>query len=443
MATSALIGRLANALRQRNGQPAVKCLLALVAYPFLGCSMQMSLFPPAARTTNEPTARAQKQAAPDQPQYLPDSLIDDGNPSAEPSAPVVNVFGEFTRTRRGPAALLGDPGLKQHTFLDAGYDADVTVDPTGKWMAFSGARDGERSQIFLQLTDGTAVTQLTNTAADDAQPCFSPDGKRIAFSSNRSGRWHLYVMNVDGRGITQITDGPTNDMHPSFSPDGTRLVYSSQSAGAPAGGAGEQWQISTIDLVSREQKLIGPGLFPAWSPRRDRDVIAFQKTRARGSRWFSLWTCELPHGGDGEPTAPRELAVSSNAALVSPAWSPDGRRIAFASIVDPAQTRNGRPQGQQDIWIVDTADGASRRRLTDGIATNLTPCWAVDNRVYFVSDRSGHECIWSLPATMPATPKGNEATAKRQDGAAASPRPAQPKEMEPSSAANDPSELKP
>ena len=433
MATSAPIGR-------------YLCLFSLVACFAPGCSMQMSLFPPSPRASSEATARAAKQPAHEQPQYLPDTLIDSDNPRTEPAAPVVNVFGEFTRARRGPAALLGDPGLKQHTFLDSGYDADVTVDPTGRWMAFSGARDGERSQIFLQPTDGTTVTQLTNSSADDAQPCFSPDGKRIAFSSNRSGRWHLYLMNADGRGITQVTDGPGNDMHPSFSPDGTRLVYSSLSASAPAGGGGgEQWQIYTIDLVSREQKLIGPGLFPAWSPRKDRDVIAFQKTRARGSRWFSLWTCELPHVGDGEATAPTEIAVSSNAALVSPAWSPDGRRLAFASIVDPAQTRNGKPQGQQDIWIVDTADGSNRRRLTDGTATNLTPCWAVDNRVYFVSDRSGHECIWSQPASMPATPKGNnEATAKRQDGAAAaSPRPAQPKEMEPSSAANDPNELKP
>jgi Tol biopolymer transport system component len=120
-----------------------------------------------------------------------------------------------------------------------------------------------------------------------------------------------------------------------------------------------------------------------------------------------------------------EIAVSANAALVSPSWSPDGKRLAFASIVEPAQTRNGKPQGQQDIWIIN-ANGTHRQRLTDGTTTNLTPCWTVMNRVYFVSDRSGHECIWSLPIV---TASSDSRTAE--------------KEMEPSSAAGDPSELKP
>ncbi len=272
----------------------------------------------------------------------------------------------------------------------------------------------------LQRVDSPTATQLTNGAADDAQPCFSPDGKRIAFSSNRSGNWHLYLMNADGRNVIQITDGQSNDMHPSFSPNGTRLVYSSL-AGKGDGAEG-QWQLHVIDLLTREDKEIGPGLFPVWSPDKSRDVIAFQKTRARGSRWFSLWTCELKDGEAGQAT---ELAVSANAALVSPAWSPDGKRLAFASIVEPAQTRNGKPQGQQDIWI-SNADGSHRQRLTDGTATNLTPCWTVMNRVYFVSDRSGHECIWSLPIVSASS---DSRTAE--------------KEMEPSSAAGDPSELKP
>ena len=167
--------------------------------------------------------------------------------------------------------------------------------------------------------------------------------------------------------------------------------------------------------------MIGNGLFPAWSPDKSRDVIAFQKTRARGSRWFSLWICQLENG---EASAATEMAVSANAALVSPTWSGDGKHLAFASIVEPAQMRNGKPQGQQDIWMSD-ADGGNRRRLTDGTATNLTPCFASDNRVYFVSDRSGHECIWSLPTMLSKNPRS-----------------APMKEMEPSSAASDPSEIK-
>jgi TolB protein len=395
--------------------------LLAIAAGASGCSMSMTLLPSAPRTSRAPSSSAsaaRTNAAPsEKPEYLPDSLIDS---SAPPKRSVVNVFGEFNHTRTKPAAAPLALALKQHTFAEAGYDADVSVDPTGQWLAFTGAREGERTQIYLQRVDSPTVTQLTNDAADDAQPCFSPDCKRIAFSSNRSGNWHLYLMNADGRSVTQITDGQSNDMHPSFSPSGTRLVYSSLAGNR--GGAGEQWQLHAIDLVTRENKEIGAGLFPVWSPDKNRDVIAFQKTKARGSRWFSLWTCELK---DGEAAQVTEIAVSANAALVSPSWSPDGKRLAFASIVEPGQTRNGKPQGQQDIWIID-ADGSHRRRLTDGTATNLTPCWTVQNRVYFVSDRSGHECIWSLPIV----------TASSESRMAE-------KEMEPSSAAGDPSELKP
>jgi TolB protein len=371
-----------------------------------GCSMTMTLGPTVAATQPCKAPGDVATVTPAKPKYLPDSTID----SDPGEAPVINFFGELTRGggRRGIAA----PALLQHTFLDSGHDADVSVDPSGQWMAYSSAREGGKTQIFLQRVDGTAITQLTSTAADDAQPCFSPDGKRIAFCSNRSGRWHVYVMNADGRGVTQLTDGPSNDMHPSFSPEGTRLVYSSLPGNAVAG----EWQLFVADLISRDKLAIGPGLFPSWSPDKTHNVIAFQKTRARGSRWFSIWTCEL-HGT--EPTAPTEVAVSTDAALVSPTWSPNGRAIAYAAISGAGQ----KARGPQDIWVM-SADGSNARRLTDGTATNLTPCWTVQNRVYFVSDRSGHECIWSLPAMMQSLT-------------------APAKEMEPSSAATDSTELKP
>jgi hypothetical protein len=63
--------------------------------------------------------------------------------------------------------------------------------------------------------------------------------------------------------------------------------------------------------------------------------------------------------------------------------------------VDPAQTNKGKPRGQQDVWVID-ADGGNRHRLTDGTSTCISPYWAADNRVYFVSDRGGHENVWSV-----------------------------------------------
>ena len=391
-------------------------------------SMTISPAPPALVSRSAPAPRAESPAASaktggllaNQSEYITE--IPDSAPAAKSTT--VNVFGEFSRPRKGARAAIGDVSLKQHTFIETGYDADVCVDPTGQTLVFASDRDGDQTQLFAQRVDSSVVTQLTHVAADNAQPCFSPDGKRIAFSSNRGGQWHLYLMNADGRNLIQLTDGATNDMHPSFSPDGTRLVFSTQAVGGNDAIASavpsDAWQLCVVDLMTRQKTPLGPGLFPVWSPQKGRDLIAFQKTRARGSRWFSLWTCELHNNESGqlEVGAVSEIAVSANAALVSPYWNPDGNQLAFVSIVEPAQTRNGKPQGQQDVWLTD-ADGNNRRRLTDGTAMNLTPCWAVDNRVYFVSDRSGHECIWSLSA----------ATLEKRTPS--------------SSAASDPSELKP
>ena len=425
-----------------------------------GCSMSMTIPSPFTRAATPVVSGAKPATQPSElasqsPEYLPDSLIDGGSGSSKAStkAPVVNVFGEFNPSRKSPRMLAAELPIKQHTFVESGFDADVTIDPTGQWMLFSSAREGESTQIYSQRLDSPGVTQLTNSAADDAQPCYSPDGKRIAFSSNRSGRWHLYVMNADGRNVIPVTQGDSNDMHPSFSPDGTRLVYSSLPA--DGGGAGGMWQLWTIDLVARQPAMIGYGLFPSWSPDKKRDLIAFQKTRARGSRWFSLWTCELRNSEAGDPEAVHvtEIAVSANAALVSPSWSPDGRRLAFVSIVEPAQTHNGKPKGQQDIWLIE-ADGNGRNRLSDGSAMNLMPCWTVDTRVYFVSDRSGHECIWSLPTTSTVIPNGNDAAASRRDVAASprsisgktpetAPSKQSSKDSDSTTAANEPAELKP
>jgi Tol biopolymer transport system component len=317
-----------------------------------------------------------------------DEKLFDNQEPAETQAPVINIFGEMNGEKSAPVKQLGEAGFQQHTFLDEGYDANVSISPEGKWLVFGSTRHSEHPDIYLQHVDGQSVTQLTADEADDAYPTFSPDGKQIAFSSTRNGTWDIFVMDVDGKNVTQVTAGPSQDLHPSFAPDGKRIVYSSM------GGRSAQWEIWTVNLLSGEKKMIGFGLFPSWSPDKSVDRIAFQRARQRGSRWFSLWTLDLI---DGEARRVTEVAVSSNAAIVSPAWSADGKKIAFGTIVDPQRTSGGKNEGQQDVWTIN-ADGTNKHRLTDGNGTNLSPFWARDGRVFFVSNRGGSECIWSAQA---------------------------------------------
>jgi TolB protein len=371
----------------------ILCVIAFLSViACSGCALTHSSLSSAQPVEPAPAPETAAAAKPVEPTFETDSTT---------VAPMVDVFGEFDGLERPPVGSVSQAGFERHSYAYEGYDSDVAIDPTGKWIAFSSTRHSEKSDIYLQRVDGSTVTQLTSDPADDALPAFSPDGKWIAFCSTRSGNWDIYLMDSEGRDAQQITNSPAQELHPSFSPDGSKLVYCS------LGSRSGQWEIWVVDLKTNLKQMIGFGLFPTWSPDKSVSRIAFQRARQRGGRWFSLWTLDYI---DGEATHLTEIAVSANSAIVCPSWSPDGKKLTFATIIDPAHTLKGRPAGQTDIWTI-SADGTNRHRLTDGTGTNVTPYWAVDGRVYFVSDRAGNESIWSVQAdhsAMAKAPKESE-----------------------------------
>jgi Tol biopolymer transport system component len=98
---------------------------------------------------------------------------------------------------------------------NAAEDRHPTWSPDGTRIAFVSERDGN-PEIYSMNADGTDVVRLTVNAADEGEPAWSLGGSRIAFNSNRDGNWELYAMNVDGTNVTRLTNNVHIDSAPAW-----------------------------------------------------------------------------------------------------------------------------------------------------------------------------------------------------------------------------------
>ena len=300
---------------------------------------------------------------------------------------LIGLYGEITpNTWSASDPYDGGRNLSQISFAEEGASFDPDIDFTGKWLVFASTRHRDTSDIYLKSTVGKTITQLTSDPADDLMPSFAPTGDRIAFASNRSGNWNIYVCSLDAGPAIQITDSPDDELHPSWSPDGRMVAY------CKLGSQSGRWEIWVVEFSKPGiHRFLDYGLFPQFNPDVSKNKILFQRSRQRGSRYHSIWTLDYING---EAMYPTEIVSSANAAVINPSWSPDGNRIAFTTVVDPNEDDGSTPT-QSDVWVVNL-DGTNRTMLTSGQFANFHPVWSRHGAVYFVSNRSGMENIWAI-----------------------------------------------
>jgi TolB protein len=214
--------------------------------------------------------------------------------------------------------------------------------PSGQYGVF-------RDIVFSFITTGNRTTPANGSPQRQNElPMFSPDGSKVAFTSYRDGNPEIYVMNRDGSALRRLTNNPAIDTTPTWSPSGNQIAWVSDRTGNPhiyimnADGTGQRSLIN--EICDR----------PTWSSGQFNEIAY----AARTGPGYDIKLYSFSKGGEVTKLTD---GIGSNE---SPAFSPNGRHIAFTS------TRNGKVQ----IFTIDR-DGNNLRQITRE-GNNKFPNWS-------------------------------------------------------------------
>ncbi|MEU1279387.1 hypothetical protein [Streptomyces sp. NPDC005805] len=256
---------------------------------------------------------------------------DEARPRAEAAADAADAPGTriaFAGTRHRSLGRVATDTSSTPLFGAGPAHADVHPSALGDLLVFASRRDEPAPQVYLRSADGS-VLRLTS-GRDAAHPRLTPDRRAVVFDSAepRPGggtQRDLWLVRTDGTGLTRLTDTPANEEHPTLSPDGRRIAFSGD--GDPAAG----YQLYVRDLTGGPVTRLtdpsnGPATEPAWNPVDDaenREWIAYTATGADGVRRL-----RVTNGSSDEPLL---AGAQANWTTHKASWLPDGDRVLFLS----------------------------------------------------------------------------------------------------------------
>jgi dipeptidyl aminopeptidase/acylaminoacyl peptidase len=259
------------------------------------------------------------------------------------------------------------------------FVGDPRVSPDGTRVAFvitvaDKERNDYRSRIWLAPTDGSAPPRpLTAGAGKDTGPRWSPDGRRIAFLSDRElptlppgvergqkTKAQIWVLDLAGGEARQVTALKQGAGDPAWSPDGTQLTFTSQTGGP------DDEPLDTSKSAAERASERADRVREITTLKYKFDGLGYLHNKRR-----HLFITALPAPG-APPTAARQLThgLPNDG---QPTWSPDGTRLAFVSYREPDEDVTFRT----DIWTLTLADGACHK-LTGSGGTSTAPQWSPD-----------------------------------------------------------------
>jgi len=245
--------------------------------------------------------------------------------------------------------------------------------PDGKRLVFTSYATGNE-EVWVMDLDGSHAHPLTNNPAKDWSPAWSPDGKTIAFTSNRSGVNQLWLMNSDGsdpRPLTQPEPLPTTwSRDPSWSRDGQMIIFTSNRTGKD-----ENW---IMDLSTGKQWRHSIGMAEHWHPSFSPNGKQVLFSSNMSGEW-GLWLSDLKGGNLVRLVGDKRFDNNPAAS-----WSPDGKRIVFRT-------------ADSNLWLMNS-DGSNMAPLTlDGMVDGWRSSWSPDGKkIAYTSLRSGNSDVWVM-----------------------------------------------
>ena len=230
------------------------------------------------------------------------------------------------------------------------------------------------------------LTRLSSGPWDDINPAISPDGQTVAFASNRSGYWDIYLLDLGSGGITRLTDTLTYDASPAWSPDSQWLVYETY--------IDDNLEIKIQSVVTPDDSIMltdspAADFSPVWSPQGRQIVFVSDQSGEN-----EIWLADLDKALEQRF---QNISQSPDSADTHPVWSPDGKSLVWVGEQDGI-----RSIFRQELPSVDNTNELQTTPGRENLGSGDWPVWSTDGEsILTILQAPNHTYLTAYPVHYP------------------------------------------